>query len=79
MRIVFALLLFILAVLSPWYVFLGAATLYAFRYFALELLGVALIVDVYFGVSMFPKYTLAVLAIVFLLEWYKTYSSFYNS
>jgi hypothetical protein len=79
MRTLFAVFLFIIAVVAPWYVFFATALVYAFRYFALEILFITFMVDVYFGVGMLPAYTLGALSILILLEWYKTFSSFYNS
>lgn len=79
MRILFALGLLVSAVLLPWYVFFGLSLLYMFRYFAPELLVIAFCVDVYFGLGMVPLLTLSMLVLLLVVEWYKTFSSFYNA
>jgi hypothetical protein len=79
MRIVFALGLFMAAILLPWYVFMGLALIYAFRYFAPEVLLITLCVDSYFGASMLPHLTMGMFVVLVVVEWYKTFSSFYNA
>lgn len=79
MRALLTIILFITAIVLPWYVFFIAALVYAFRYFALELVLVAFCIDVYFGTTFVPYYTLGTLVILLVLEWYKANSSFYSA
>lgn len=79
MRTLFFLIIFICAVTLPVYVSIALALIYAFRYFSPELLIIAFVIDGYFGTSLLPLYTLATLFGLIAVEWYKSFSSFYNT
>ena len=76
--IAFITLLFLSTLLSPWILILLVA-LYRLKWFALELMILALLIDSFYGVSAaLPIYTLGTAGLVFLLEWIKPKLLFYS-
>jgi len=79
MRIIYAIIVGILTVTTPWYIVLPIWICYAFVYPAYELLAFGIIFDAAVGsTGMHLYYTATALALVLLMEWIKPNLSFHD-
>lgn len=77
MRIVALIALTFIGLVTPLWVFMAFAFLYALRWFALELVLVALLFDAVFLVGTVPLYSLLIVGLIFIIEWFRPTLSVY--
>ena len=77
MRIAALIVITFIGLVTPLWVFMAFAFLYALRWFALELVLVALLFDAVFLVGAIPLYTLFTVSLIFIVEWFRPTLSVY--
>ncbi len=80
-RVLFFILIVVIAVVAPTAVLAVCALAYALRYTAYELIFVAAGIDAFYGaggILTVPYYILITSAVLILIEWVKPYISVYN-
>lgn len=71
-RTLLAILMFLSALFLPVWLVVVLAGLYAWRFFALELIFIAALVDAYFGLAVsWPYYTIGAFTIIVMAEYAK--------
>jgi hypothetical protein len=80
LRLLFFILLCIVAITAPTAVLAVCALAYALRYTAYELILLAAAIDAYYGLgfTIVPYYTMVVCVSLILIEWIKPQISVYN-
>lgn len=81
MRVLMFTILIVLFLLFPWWVGMGCALLYAYRFHAYELIPLGIFLDALFAPAYDPSsllYITGLLAITITLEYVKPFLSFYE-